>query len=209
MAHFISRLLAIFVVGFGLGACQTGIAAYEGPDRGFVVASIAAQPGTKYNSYNIFFRPAGSSAKQGFYWRQLGLLGTDGDADFDETFKRGSVIAVPVKPGDYEVHNFSAFWSAYPVQNYYSAREDFSIPFTVRPGETVYLGEFMAVGIRGKNIFGITIQGGPYFVLTDQQRRDMPLAKAKQPALGNARNAVANADKLGIETIRSAPLPQQ
>ena len=67
-----------------------------------------------------------------------------------------------------------------------SSRVPFSVPFSVEPGQTTYLGNYQGYRVaRGKNIFGMTLAGFIY-VVSDRLDAELALAHKKNSALNTA-----------------------
>jgi len=105
-------------------------------------------------------------------------------------------------PGDYEIYNFHIFHDAGTVQRSFGSKQDFSIPFTIRRGGGTYIGEFLAVGSQGQNIFGMPLPAGGYCVVSNRGDRDIPIAKRKEPALRDVVSAVAGLRSVGNPIAR-------
>jgi hypothetical protein len=175
---------------------------YAGPDAGRAVVSIGAAAGTSYSSYSLLIRkrglgPAEKPALGSFTYFQTNLFYKQ-DPDYQSGGEAGVVLIQSLPPGDYEIYNFNIFLNAGTVQNNYSSRADFAIPFTVKPGETTYLGNYQANRLTGKNFLGLSLPAGAVFVVTDRMDAEMPLAakKGKTP-LGTSVNAVPNVKSIG------------
>ena len=205
--RFLGVIAAIAVSLIVSGCASNSLAKYQGADAGFAVFSYARQKDAPYRSYAFRYRTRDHKQDGYSVWITDGILfQKDPDVNYGSQSAFVDVIRLP--PGDYEIYDFDVHQGSYPAEVTYSAQKEFSIPFSVHAGETVYLGEFLAIATKGKNIFGITVDGPPYFVLSDQNARDLGIAKGKQPAINTVRVAVPNADTLGLAFVRSKPLPQ-
>nr|MBV6630972.1 hypothetical protein [Oceanococcus sp. HetDA_MAG_MS8] len=58
----------------------------------------------------------------------------------------------------------------------WSPRREFSVPFSVTPGQLTYVGEISVCGMTGKNIFGLPIPIGAFVSFNDQYERDSDYA---------------------------------
>jgi hypothetical protein len=83
------------------------------------------------------------------------------------------------------------------VQSTFRSKVEFSIPFTIKPGKTVYLGEFRAMDITGQNLFGIPLAAGAKFQIFDRSTRDLAIAKRKDPAISAAEIRIPDPAKIG------------
>ena len=92
--------------------------------------------------------------------------------------EHGRLFAIPLEPGEYELVRFSIRWP--------SGVEQFlkdPIPFTLAPGQAVYLGNFDArfcVRHLYANQYGVA---GVYLSVQEKMSRDLPLLYAKYPVL--------------------------
>lgn len=93
--------------------------------------------------------------------------------------------------GNYEFYQYTVTAAVMGGTRTWSPREDFSIPFKIERGKVAYIGNIKGVGLTGKNIFGITIPAGGYFVISDQSMADLPVLKANHPFLNGKKIVVA------------------
>jgi hypothetical protein len=93
----------------------------------------------------------------------------------------GYVRALQLPAGTYRLANFEL--KEVIANRRWSARNDFSIPFTVTANEVTYLGEFLGTGVLGKPFLGVRAIEKPYFLVSDQRTRDMPIAEKQTPEL--------------------------
>lgn len=80
------------------------------------------------------------------------------------------------------------------------------MPFSVAPGETVCLGQFLHRGAWGKNLFGMKVPANSWFVLSDQSTRDLPLIQVREPSVdaGNVVTRIPVASGIASLFIRRA-----
>jgi len=205
------RLLAILSL-LAIAACTTGlhVSNYAGPDAGYLVSSLGAQPGTVYNGYTLFYRRKDRSPEGNgkIWWGQANIL-EGRQLDFEDGTGTGIVDVRRMPPGDYEIFNFQIFYNAGNVQKFFSSKQEFSIPFSVRPGSTTYIGEYLVAGVFGRNFFGMSLPGGGYFIISNKGDRDMAIAKRKEPALGPVQTAVVDPRLVGNPLIRASAFPRQ
>jgi hypothetical protein len=200
----LTRLLAIVALLALPGCASSGFFStnYEGKDTGYLVTSLGAQTGTVYNGYSLFFRKRDGSYSGKVFWGQANMF-EDRKLDFEGGGKAGIVDVTRIPPGDYELFNFQIFYNAGTAQKWFSSKQDFSIPFKIRQGGGTYIGEFIAVGVKGQNFFGIEIPAGGYFVVSNKAERDIAIAKRKEPALRDVASAVANVGSVGNPLIKA------
>jgi hypothetical protein len=175
---------------------------YEGVDAGYLVVALGEVPGVRYERYTIFFARMGEKAtctdyedpNTGFksqrcrragggaasFMAQHSPLISEPPDDF-EGAEHGRVLVQPLKPGNYEFDNVSIFRNGYPVQWTFHARENFSLPFTIKPGVATYVGDFEAHGFNSGTFMLLPKPGGAYFVVTDKSARDAPIARSRLP----------------------------
>jgi hypothetical protein len=118
--------------------------------------------------------------------------------DFDRDGKTGVVDVVRLPPGDYDLFNFNLALVGSRGKRF-GAKRDFSVPFTVRAGAGTYIGEFVAVGIRGPD----GLPGGAFFVVSNMADRDIQIAKRKEPALAAVTSAVPDVRSLGTPLLQA------
>ena len=76
----------------------------------------------------------------------------------------------------------------------------FSIPFVVQPGKAVYLGNYQANVVWGRNIVGIPVTAGAFFVVEDRLQQDVQLARARTnpiPVASQVESAVPSVAAIG------------
>lgn len=177
-------LLVAGLLALAPPALAARFGAYDGPDAGQVVLSIAAAT-SDHNTVEI--RPAGTRTGPGSAYYHLGHR-----FEFTEPGERtkeflamqagpslhphyadftGYVEAMRLPPGQYEVWSVSARMG---LGFYVTSRE--VIPFEVLPGQTTYLGEFRMTPINS----GPLGQDARWRIdLNDRSARDMPIARKK------------------------------
>jgi hypothetical protein len=97
--------------------------------------------------------------------------------------------------GDYEVTEVLIYESG--PSTIYSPVKPFSIPFTVRPGGAVYLGNYQANGLYGKSLLGWKTGKGAVFVVEDRARQDLQIARTADPTLPtDVEDATPDVDKI-------------
>ncbi len=201
----LTTLLAIVLL-LGLPGCvSTGLYStnYDGKDAGFLVAALGAQGGTVYDVCDLYFRKKDQSFDGRVLWGQDNFL-DDRKPDFDDGTKVGIVDVIRLPPGDYELYNFRLvsrdFYVGYrKARREFKSKQDFSLPFTIRPGAGTYIGEFLAVGIKAQD----KTPAGAYFLLSNMADRDLPIAKRKQAALSEVAAAVPDLRSFGNPLIKS------
>lgn len=199
----IASLVALLTLT--LGGCQMNVSMYEGPDAGYAVASIAVSKGSTYSNVQLDFRSQDGKSDSYLFWvNDEAVLAPA--ADFRSATEHGGVATMRLRPGQYEFYSFGV--SAPGVG--YTPRVAFSVPITIEPGKVTYLGQYLTLGLPKEGLFGGEILGAPYFVISNQQARDIPLAAKQTPAIGALPvvNRVPDPAKLGVPYFRSDPMPR-
>lgn len=143
---------------------------------GKVVLGLGAYPGTDYQEYMLNFRSLdGHHNDFTAYIQEAAFFTTH--RDFDDASENGAVRILSLSPGDWEIYTTSI--TSYPQT--LTPKTEFSIRFTVKENETVYIGDYRALAIKDS---GGQEQGAVYLV-SDQSARDVPLAKQKDKKIGD------------------------
>ncbi len=185
------RMIALAPVLLGLIGCagsnydvarrHESLRDYKGSDAGFVVASEGAERGGHFDSSGVTFQLVGTENLVDFAFATRGLMFTTPDHDFESGSAIGKVQPKRLPPGDYEavvVHGEQ-------FVNNGSFRRPLAsgLRFTVKAGETVYLGRY---------IISESSRFNPVLYVSEHQAEDMALAKAKLPEMpaGSVTSAV-------------------
>lgn len=158
---------------------------YAGADAGKVVIAIGASRGTTYSFYAFLFRRADGKQPQqtpspfgAFTYYQTNVV-HGMKPDYVAENEAGVVLVSSLPPGRYEIYNFDIFFNAGMVQNRYSSKVPFSIPFVVESGKVVYLGNYQANRSTGRNLVGMPMPAGAVFAVSDRQAADIAIARRK------------------------------
>ena len=167
------RILVTFAAFWAFAATA---AFAQATGQGWIVLSLARMTGI--TTVQLDFREKATDTKHyaGF---TIGLFNSN-QQDWDEG-RIGEVKVMAVPAGAYRLSAFRLEDSM--SKRAWNSRQDFDKPFEVRPGEVTYLGEFVGTGILSKPFFGTRAVEKPYFLVTDQQARDMPLALKQKPEI--------------------------
>jgi hypothetical protein len=182
---FILALLSLASPAWALGEDP-------GADAGWLVFSVAACKGPPAVNLDLTLGPEGGARGE---TRSVSPNGAFAKRDFEEppqTFGAGPGPAakppctgVPLtgvveiyrlKPGDYRLT-----WKVATVGSEIGAFRDSGAEIAVRPGRTVYLGEFVAVETRTPYMTSQLI-----FSVADRHDRDLGIAHLKTPDIGPA-----------------------
>jgi hypothetical protein len=178
---------------FGIGNWGPLAGDYAGADSGYLIMSLTARRWSPFGHvFSIMFRRRDGSATGTVWWGRLDVLTSWQPRDIrDGKRKESGIVDVRrLPPGDYEVYNFEIRWEGGDTQ---TAEAGFSIPFSIAPGRATYVGNFMAVEAAG----------GAYFVLSDEASRDIPIARKKEPGLGEVTSDVVDASTMRNPFIRA------
>lgn len=195
--------LCVGVATFALSACTMNLTAYQGPDAGFLVTSLAVEPEYSYDNIQFDLRSRDGKVDEQLFWiNDSAIVG--GKADFHEANVKGGVATVRLKPGAYEFYSFGVKRG----DRGYTPRFAYSVPFTIESGKSTYAGQFLTLGLPEEGMFGGEVLGAPYFVISNQQARDMAIAKTKTPELAALPviSSVADPEVLRVPYFQSAPL---
>jgi hypothetical protein len=181
---------------------------YAGADAGYLIMSLSERsdppPWYWQNNYTIQFRRRDGSGDGRVWWGQHHPSDRR-KPDVADGRETGIVDVRRLPPGDYEIFYFtvlSRFGSEDETFFYWDAKEDFSIPFSIAPGHATYVGEFTAVWVRGQDI--LRFLNSVYFLLSDKGRRDVPIARRKEPGLGEVTSVVADPCAVGHPLVRAS-----
>lgn len=193
MNRLILALLALMLAGCASHEIRGD---HAGPDAGHAMLALGAAAGTRALSSTLFYRRLQPNATSGarppvgaFATRRSGLAAwaqlIQGQ-DYADEKEAGVVLVQSVPAGEYEIFSF-AFEDGTGT---WRPRTGFSIRFTVRPGELVYLGNYQANAVTQMDIRGRMVPDGVRFVVSNRLERELALARAKVKALpASATNA--------------------
>lgn len=128
-------------------------------------------------------------------------------SDFAGEDEKGGVQILTLPAGEWEMYQcaMTGRSSALDSTSFYPSKE-FSVPITVIPGGTVYIGSYRAVWITGKDAFGGATTTGGYFAVSDQGGRDIAIAKKKDPAIGDVEARIPDYGALGLPFFHPLPV---
>jgi hypothetical protein len=139
--------------------------------------------------YELKFRAAGTQT--GGRWTDTSGTIRFLQVDFHHTpvayrtlDSKGGVFVIALKPGNYEFHNVHFHYNVFLGHRYISARQDFSIPFTVKPGRALYVGELTArtAWDRSSNPLNHIAAAG-FFTRSNKFERDQALLETAHPEI--------------------------
>lgn len=171
---------------------------------------VNGSPVDAYRAYYIRARRIGGDGGAQFSWHEGWLVSSPND--LASSGGKGEVIVKDLAPGDWEIYWFRLETHGYPIRVRWTPRQEFSIPFKIRPGRATYIGSYQPVGHMYKNMLGIMSVGGGSFVVSDQSARDIPIAKTIRPDLGPVDVDVFDVDMLHNPLLSrgaGAPTPDE
>lgn len=157
---------------------------YKGADSGRVVVSIGATDKV-YSHYALLFRkrdetlPVEKRAIGQFNYSGVSILPMMRRGDYNGPHGRGDVLVQTLPPGEYEIYSYKIHMYTGMAEATYWSNIPLSIPFSVKAGETVYLGNYTAYKQTGKNIIGIPVPAGAVFVVESRLSEDLAVARKK------------------------------
>jgi hypothetical protein len=185
----ILAMLAALLVLFPVTACvtemggvkpSTQLANIDETTAGYALLSIGGPSGSPFITWGLKLEqmPNGGMVSVTFDGRGLSL-GTK--RDYREDDLEGAVFLVPLPPGEYAIIDYHFSHQTMPGSySNYRAMQPLALRFTITPGKTTYLGEFIGMPAR-RALIGWSTMHGAYWWVRDQQTRDAALAQAKWP----------------------------
>ena len=183
------KTLMLLVLALGLAACSTnGVNTnYRGADSGALVFSTASVGDPQ--GFQFLYQMKGVRADCPVVFCQGQMINNPGSiAERREDFtgrESGWVNIHHLKPGTYEIYNFQVWRGNMFVAYSLSLRKDFSIPFTIEPGRTTYIGQYATVGRKEAQEV--------HFEVMDRSTRDLEIARKAEPTLPPVTIAVPDA----------------
>ncbi|MEM7433493.1 MAG: hypothetical protein AAF351_16330 [Pseudomonadota bacterium] len=186
----------VFLLIFSLSGCVTPPLIPEtlgkselNTGNGILIGSISRAPGKwSYSDYTLYFRELGADEDS----RQLVSVSHTNTLldmgrhqfadDFESEDSSGSVFASVLKPGEYEFYQYYLYKYGGTGQIFQSA-EDFSVRFTIKPGQVLYIGEFRATPLFANNLFGMSVPASVDWSLHFNMQRDLELIISKFPQM--------------------------
>ena len=198
------KALALLGALFLVASCeQVTVKDYRGADAGYALLSISrlAEQERGYHAYHLNARRTDVQN-----WDVFRFYYKTRKSDYEDDTEAGVVFLRAMEPGDYKIFGVSYFIGI----TTYSSAVEFSIPFTIRPGETTYLGNYLGVSLMGEGIFGIPMPYAGYFVVTDQEERDVERAKQRRPEfpITKVNNAMPDNSIFSLPYFEQQRLPE-
>ena len=206
------RLIRAFIIAWGATLLFTGTPSqaqntdYGGADAGV----LAYSAGSVAIPMNFTFRYRGLTLSPGSNRIWTGTIGCGcvgvfgARTDFDYTGREnGKVMARRLPPGDYKIYDFGFGGTIGNTITNYSTGQPYAIRFTIRPGETTYIGNFARAPSLGTSLEPRLGAKG-YFIVSDQGDRDLPILIRKFTTMPPAIRAVVDVSGLGHPGLRSS-----
>jgi hypothetical protein len=131
---------------FGIGNGGPLAGTYAGADGGYLIMSLTAR---RAYGLAILFRRRDRSATGTVWWGRADMfmfnIWQPLDIRDGMRKERGIVDVRRLPPGDYEIYNFRITYGTDEGPAIQTAGPNFSIPFSIAPGRTTYVGNFMGV----------------------------------------------------------------
>jgi hypothetical protein len=169
---------------------------YSGTDVGYAVIGIGAKSSTNYDNYQFKFRIVGEKRTGSFAYSTMPLINLFRNIKGYKAADESGIVQIAALPtGHYELVNFIVT-NDIPLINY-GPHQDFSIPFEIKPGQVVYLGNYQANRIRKTNFHG-PARSGAFFIVEDRFAKDLAIAKTLDRLLPieNARDATPDVKRV-------------
>lgn len=130
-------------------------------------------------------------------------------ADLQKWEGRSGVVRVlKVPAGAYSLVNFRLEHAETNRKTF--ARDNYDIRFQVKENEVTYLGEFQGTQFLNKRPTETATVPQSYFIVQDQQARDMPLAEAANPEIrGKPVTSIAPVKAKGKSHFQTSRLPDK
>lgn len=170
-------------------------------ESGVVVLSLGSRGKYGASSHSLKIREVGKSEEILASYLEENLFAPT-PRDFDRDGVNGAVLIFHLRPGMYEIFNFSTFFNGYPSTATFGSKQDFSVRFTVSKSETTYLGRYLANRATGKNLLGMTVTAGVFFDVSDQAQDDLTVASTRFERI----RSQATANFVGAAKSANTPL---
>lgn len=151
---------------------------FEGPEYGYVVASIGKTKLSVFDSTAVWFHQVGTGDDGSFSYAPKAFLGKSGASprDIDSKEFEGTVVTKRLPPGRYQVYVARGVWYSGGTR-IYSRSVSPSVTFDVGIGKISYVGRFI-IGQAGT---GATSEATLRII--DEHADDLAHAKARSQTL--------------------------
>jgi hypothetical protein len=156
---------------------------------GFLVISLGSRRLIMNDMIYLKFRNISSRENFDFLYRAQSRAGNQ-PHDFTYGLTNASVYVMRLPPGQYEFFSFASKKQVIATNRFgpddatfataaLGPREEFSVPFTIKANSAIYVGRFMHDIFYPKGAQPLRNPGFSYFVLSNQQSRDLALASKR------------------------------
>lgn len=204
--RFFARAGLLPLLG-GISGCSSAGGGEDAPNAGALLLSISAARHLHFAGYSFLYKKkadAPSLFRHDFNRFSYFEEGLNTKRDFEDDLQTGVVRYKRFAPGEYDIFWFHVPRGAPFANIYFQPTKPFSIPFTIRPYETTYIGNFDAHEIPGGRTLGFPAASGVYFVLSDQGSRDISIAQKQSAIIGAVRKDVPDPALLGTPLFRKS-----
>jgi hypothetical protein len=178
---------------------------YHGPDAGVLVFSTSTLKISM--NFDFYFKHKGADLDSDSYGPgkiECACVGfwhpTMSDADYHDDYETGKVQIQYLAPGDYEVYTYNFGGSVAGVGFHYFPAKPLSLPFTIRQGQTTYIGNFARAPSLGTPLADKLGAEG-YFIVSDRSDRDIAIAKQKEPNLPPVTDSVTDVSQFELPNL--------
>lgn len=150
---------------------------------GIVLAAVTTVKVKYIEDANYYLRETGTKEEQRIDAFEGSIFGKHDDYPEDKS-RDGSLIALPLKTGSYELCNWGLYIATgVSFTDIHPAKPPVPLKFTISPGEITYIGDLHIDPLMGKNLLGISIPGGGNPGISDNSAVDLQLLRKKYPNL--------------------------
>jgi hypothetical protein len=211
---FIQRVATLAVAAI-LGACATAadvmrerVEKIPEADRSYMIGVYAVECvpdgddcGQTFNQIALHYHGVGNDMWGLLHSTQGDLFGHNSVYDFTrpDAHEKGFYFCEGIPAGawafdSYSFYNFANGGGGYSMKP--EAR--FDLPFTLKPGEVVYLGKLKVMLTHGKNFFRMNVTAPGVLALSSDPEHETAAALAKCPASVQSRTVRSNVLKAGM-----------
>ncbi|HEY1630963.1 MAG TPA: hypothetical protein VGF56_06585 [Rhizomicrobium sp.] len=185
---------------------------YRGPDAGTLVFSTGTLK--LPSQYGFYYRRVGddrsltdTAGAGAIYCPCIGFWHPEmSDPDY-QGGETGIVQIQHLKPGNYEVYTYGYAGTLVVATIQWSPARPFLLPFTIKPGEATYVGNFARAVSLGTPMADKVGASG-YFVISDKHERDIAIARQKVPELPPVTVQVTDVSVFGSPMLNATdPVP--
>jgi hypothetical protein len=175
-----SALLAGCMVRAPGGGVDPALVAGDAARTGLVVGAFGVgRRDTTFSQSALLIRAVGATKPAGVV--ELLTVFDDFPPNYRDERVGATIFAIRLPAGRYEIYNYTLFQRGPFGGTTYSARQDFSLAFTIEPSRATYVGEYFARPDTGRTGFGVATTQGAIFAVGDQRARDLNFARQQWP----------------------------